>query len=198
MLKKIYLRDRNGPLAAAWKKAFEGIDVVDISVGDIFEGPSADALLSPANSFGFMDGGIDLVYVNRFGWSLQDRVQAMIRQQHDGELPVGQAIIVPTADTPIQWLVASPTMRVPMDVANTPNAFLAFRAALQAIKRHNETASASTRIESLLSPGLGTAIGKMPYERCARQMRLAYDNIVLGVQWKLPSDARGSQAKLTQ
>jgi hypothetical protein len=34
---------------------------------------TADAILSPANSFGFMDGGIDLLYSNFFGWELQDR-----------------------------------------------------------------------------------------------------------------------------
>ena len=33
-----------------------------ISCGDIFKGaPAADAIVSPANSFGFMDGGIDMV-----------------------------------------------------------------------------------------------------------------------------------------
>ena len=32
---------------------------------------SADAIVSPANSFGYMDGGIDLVYLHRFGWELQ-------------------------------------------------------------------------------------------------------------------------------
>ena len=35
---------------------------LQISCGDIFKGaPSADAVVSPANSFGFMDGGIDMV-----------------------------------------------------------------------------------------------------------------------------------------
>ena len=35
---------------------------MQISCGDIFKGaPSADAVVSPANSFGFMDGGIDMV-----------------------------------------------------------------------------------------------------------------------------------------
>ena len=35
---------------------------LQISCGDIFRGgPSADAIVSPANSFGFMDGGIDMV-----------------------------------------------------------------------------------------------------------------------------------------
>ena len=33
-----------------------------MSCGDIFKGaPAVDAIVSPANSFGFMDGGIDMV-----------------------------------------------------------------------------------------------------------------------------------------
>jgi hypothetical protein len=35
----------------------------------------------------------------------------------------------------------------------------------------------------LVCPGLATAIGEMPYDRCARQMRVAYDNIVGGHVW---------------
>ncbi|MCP4502544.1 MAG: hypothetical protein GY822_21550 [Deltaproteobacteria bacterium] len=34
-----------------------------------------DDLVSPANSFGFMDGGIDQVYIQRFGSALQTKVQ---------------------------------------------------------------------------------------------------------------------------
>ena len=41
---------------------FLGIICWQISFGDIFKGaPAADAIVSPANSFGFMDGGIDMV-----------------------------------------------------------------------------------------------------------------------------------------
>ena len=49
-------------------------------------------------------------------------------------------------------------MRVPRDVADTLNAYLAFRAALRAVIAHN--ASDRAPIRTVLCPGLATAIGK--------------------------------------
>lgn len=45
---------------------------------------------------------------------------------------VGQAVIIDTKDPEgtIKYLVSAPTMRVPEDVRETPNAFLAFKATL--------------------------------------------------------------------
>jgi len=55
-----------------------------------------DAIISPANSFGFMDSGIDLAYSHRFDWQLQQDLQELLRAQHNGESPVGQAVSIPT------------------------------------------------------------------------------------------------------
>src|SRR5262245_2786476 len=114
---RFYLRDRNPELADAWAKYFKGIEQMEVSCGDIFD-LSADAVVIPANSFGFMDGGIDLVYSNYFGWDLQERLQQVLRKEHDGELPVGQAVIVETFHQRIPYLISAPTMRIPMFVAN--------------------------------------------------------------------------------
>lgn len=48
---RIYLRDRNAPLANAWRESFATADEVSVDEGDFFEQP-ADAMVSPANSFG--------------------------------------------------------------------------------------------------------------------------------------------------
>ena len=64
---KFYLRDRDADVVRAWTKHFADTPQVEASQGDIFDVP-ADAIVSPANSFGFMDGGIDLAYSYRFGW----------------------------------------------------------------------------------------------------------------------------------
>jgi hypothetical protein len=63
---KLCLRDRNTTLVNAWEKEFDGYHDVEISCGNIFD-IKADAIISPANSFGFMDGGIDLVYSEHYG-----------------------------------------------------------------------------------------------------------------------------------
>lgn len=174
---QLLLRDRNIELVEAWHQHFKGIKDVEITQGDIFEAV-ADAVISPANSFGFMDGGIDLIYTGRFGWELQDRLREQIRREHAGELPVGQALVVETYDEQIPYLVSAPTMRVPSDVSASVNAYLAFRAALRAIRDHNRVNPGT--IKSVLCPGLCTAIGRMPADRSARQMAAAYAVCVLG------------------
>jgi hypothetical protein len=57
----IHLRDINAALVAAWERAFADAPDVIVTRGDLLE-HAADAVVSPANSFGYMDGGIDLVY----------------------------------------------------------------------------------------------------------------------------------------
>jgi O-acetyl-ADP-ribose deacetylase (regulator of RNase III) len=178
---RFLLRDKNPAVVEAWRTEFADAPDVAISQGDIFD-LTADAIVSPANSFGFMDGGIDLVYSVRFGWGVQERLQERIRADHDGDLPVGQALVLPTFDPGIPFLISAPTMRIPMDVSETINAYLAFRAAIRAARAFQ--LSATQPIESILCPGLGTAIGRMPPERCARQMHAAYRTSHLGHTWQ--------------
>lgn len=173
----VHLRDIDPGVAVAWRAEFGSEPSVAISCGNIFE-QAADAIVSPANSFGFMDGGIDLVYSHHFGWDLEASLKALLAEQHFGELPVGQAVIVPTGQARIPYLVSAPTMRVPGPIGATANVYLAFRAALIAVSRHNESAPGSIR--SVLVPGFGTGIGGVPPRRAARQMKLAYDAIVHG------------------
>jgi O-acetyl-ADP-ribose deacetylase (regulator of RNase III) len=161
----------------AWEHAFADVPEVLVSQGDIFE-HTADAVVSPANSFGYMDGGIDLVYSMYFGWELEARLKALLSERHYGELPVGQAVVLPTGHAFIPFLVSAPTMRVPSIISGTANVYLALRAALIAVLTHNNAAEAPIR--SLLVPGFGTGVGKMPAERAAAQMRLAYDAIIGG------------------
>jgi O-acetyl-ADP-ribose deacetylase (regulator of RNase III) len=118
-------------MANAWQEAFDGIANVDIPVGDILEAV-ADAVVSPSNSFGYMDGGIDSAYRGFFGVEIETRLQAHIGTMYEGELPVGQAIVLETGHGAIPFLVAAPTMRVPSNVDDTVNVYLAFRAALLA------------------------------------------------------------------
>jgi len=173
----LHLRDLNPSVVAAWEAAFAGTVDVTLSTGEIFEA-SADAIVSPANSFGYMDGGIDLVYSRFFGPELQESLQSLLQREHFGELPVGQAVILETGHASIPFLVSAPTMRVPGNIARTVNVYLAFRAALAAVLAHNER---STRpITTLLVPGLGTGVGKVPPTRAAKQMKLAHDAVLQG------------------
>lgn len=173
----IHLRDINAAVMSACETTFADAPEVQVSCGDIFE-QRADAIISPANSFGYMDGGIDLVYSKFFRWELETKLREVLVAKHYGELPVGQAIVLPTGHSAIPYLVSAPTMRVPGSITRTVNVYLAFRAALIAVFEHNNAGLGP--IHSLLVPGLGTGVGEVPPERAARQMRLAYDAIVGG------------------
>ena len=173
---KIHLLDRSPPLVKAWSEAFAEFDFVTVAEGDFFSVP-ADAMVSPANSFGIMDGGLDLAIRDTLGVRVQDAVQRVILERHHGELPVGAAEIVATGDTRWPLLVAAPTMRIPESVAQTVNAYLAFRALLLAVKRHNEEAGHCV-IRTLICPGLGTGIGGIEARRCATQMRMALKQVL--------------------
>jgi O-acetyl-ADP-ribose deacetylase (regulator of RNase III) len=53
-----------------------------------------DCLVSPANSFGLMDGGTDAAIVRFFGEELMERVQKRILAEYLGEQPVGTSMLV--------------------------------------------------------------------------------------------------------
>ena len=178
-----HLRDRADELPAAWHQHFAEVPNVLPATGDIF-GVPVDALVSPANSFGFMDGGIDRVYSLRFGWHLQDQLRERVRRDWDGELPIGLAIVLETGATDIRYLIAAPTMRAPVNVAQTLNAYLSFRAVLRGVRRVNEQTPGA--ITSVACPGMGTGTGEMPANVCAKQMRAAWDEVEGGTPF-LPS-----------
>lgn len=176
-------------MADAWRIHFTGTPVL-IRVGDILAEP-VDAVVSAANSFGFMDGGLDLHYAHRFGADLERGLRDRLAAEFDGELPVGQALIVPTGDAAIPWMVSAPTMRVPAVIDGTAHVYLAFRAALRAVREH---ARDHAPVRSLACPALGAGVGAMPFERVARQMRAAYDVCVGGkTDW-----LRSARGVLTQ
>jgi len=170
----ISLVDRWSPLVEAWSETFAERAGVDVREGDFFAN-DADALVSPANSFGIMDGGLDLAIRSQIGTDIQRRVQAVILERYHGEMPVGVAEVVETGHARWPFLVVAPTMRVPEPVSNTLNAYLAFRATLVAIRSFNKD---SLRIRSVVVPGLATGIGGMEPRRCAAQMRVAFDQVL--------------------
>lgn len=139
--------------------------------GDILK-LKGDAIVSPANSFGYMDGGLDLKYSQHFGWELESLVRDKLESEFFGEIPVGNALISSIDHSDIGYLITAPTMRVPSDVSNTVNAYLAFKGILQTVIKFNSTSS--NRIESVLCPGLGTGEGKLSASKCAKQMYQAY------------------------
>ena len=63
---QIVLTSIESQLTKAWETFCGDLECVDIYQGSILD-VECDAIVSPANSFGFMDGGIDAVYTKHFG-----------------------------------------------------------------------------------------------------------------------------------
>ena len=121
-MKRIYLRDRNEDLVRCWEAV--DIPLAICEHGDIFAKP-CQAIVSPANSFGFMDGGIDGVYTARFGKeNTTDTVQREIMKLPHQELLVGQALHVFTFDAEFPVMISAPTMRVPMRIHDPIDVYL--------------------------------------------------------------------------
>ena len=163
---QIILSDTNPSLTCAWSDALEGVPNISVSTGSILD-CNTDAIVSPANSFGFMDGGIDAIYCAHFKSDIQMIVRRAIWAHYGGELIVGASVTVATGDPAIPFLIAAPTMRVPMRLpADSVAPYLATRSAVRA-------ALAAPQISSIAIPGMGTGIGRVAPENCARQMRQA-------------------------
>ncbi len=166
----------NSLLAAAFKSHFNYLPDVEI-VNDYFEWlPIFDCLVSPANSFGMMDGGMDAAIIKFFGSSLMERVQERILTNYLGEQPVGTSMIVETGHPKHPFLAHTPTMRVPMSIKGTDIPYVAMWAMLLAVRHHNQ--HAQKKIVCVACPGLGTGIGRVPYSEAARQMALAYNHFL--------------------
>jgi len=181
---KLILTAVEKSLADAWQKFCGDLDFVSVHHGSILD-LECDAVVSPANSFGFMDGGIDAAYLRHFGHDLQTRVRRQIFEYHHGELVVGAADAVETGDEAIPFLIVAPTMRVPMVLQDTVNPYLAARAVFTLVKYkdflsgQHEQVPIRALIETVAMPGLGTGVGRVGFNTCAHQVRQAIDDVLL-------------------
>lgn len=173
----LHLCDRNTPLKEAWEQAFSDQPLVTVHMDDFFAVP-ADIMVSGGNCLGFMDSGLELAIALKLGSQIQERIQEVLLRDHDGVLPVGQVLALPTEDRRWPLLLLAPTMWLPMDVSETVHTYLATRAALRYWR--SLEASGGDRMWHMLMPGLGTGRGRVQPRSCALQMRRAYEEVVLG------------------
>jgi O-acetyl-ADP-ribose deacetylase (regulator of RNase III) len=173
---RLILVDPKPDLGQAWQEKFAPYPRVEMVCGRFEQLPAFDCMVSAANSFGLMDGGVDYAISAFFGWDLQRRVQRTIIDEYLGEQPVGTSFIVPTGHPRHPFVAHTPTMRAPMPITRTDNVYLAMFAMLRAVQRHNE--QSETKISVVACPGLGTSAGRVPPPEAARQMALAYKHFL--------------------
>ncbi|MEU7133435.1 macro domain-containing protein [Streptomyces sp. NPDC046261] len=169
---KVVLTDVNTEVVEAWRAAFADTPGIEIRKGSILD-ETVDAWVSPTNSRGLMNGGVDAVIKRHLGAGIQLRVQRAIRDRFAGSLPVGSAVCVPSGAVDPKFLISTPTMETSsQNVSETLNVALACAAAFQAIHRQNEEAPGS--IASVALVGMGARTGRVPARICANLMWTGY------------------------
>ena len=150
---------------------------ITFEIGDIQNVPrKGKAFVSPANSLGFMDGGIDLVLSRKMFPGCEPKVKEMIveigKKTTLGRpyLPVGSALWF-KVNNGESVLISAPTMFLPHDVSDTMNAYWAMIACLQAMQKVEEETEGV--IDTLVCTSLCCGVGRMDEETSAIQIRQA-------------------------
>ena len=181
---QIYLLDINPEMTDAWNKYFKytGVNIVNQDFKTfITEHQDMEAIVSPANSFGLMDGGYDKAIIDYYGPQLMVHVQYAIIEKWYGEQPVGTSMSItisnrfytkeyygkPTMFNPI--LIHTPTMRTPEVIEDPRIIYQCMRATL--IEAINQ------EVESIVIPAFGGCTGKVDPDTIAKMMFLAFDQI---------------------
>ena len=131
----VVLVDVNAKVVQAWRAAFDDTPEVQIVKGSILA-QTVDAWVTPTNSRGSMDGGVDAVIKKHLGAQIQQRVQDQIARSSGRMLPVGSATCVPTGIGAPAYLISTPTMEKSSEnISDTLNVAFACAAAFQAAGR---------------------------------------------------------------
>ncbi|KUH40681.1 MULTISPECIES: macro domain-containing protein [Streptomyces] len=169
---RVVLTDVNERVVEAWRAAFADTPGIEIRRGSILA-ENVDAWVTPTNSRGRMDGGVDAAIKRHLGAGIQLRVQRAIRDRFAGSLPVGSAVCVPSGAAVPRYLISTPTMvRSSQNVRDTLNVALACAAAFQAVHRQNRLVPGSVRSVALV--GMGAQTGRVPARVCADLMWTGY------------------------
>ena len=170
---KIYLLDINEQIVDALKKEFKTYSGVQIIKDDFAHFMDAhkdiECIVSPANAFGYMDGGYDKAITDYFGKELEQEVQRFINKHLFGEQPVATSLMVDIPDTN-KKLIHTPSMRLPSPIKEPLVIYQCMRTTLMvAIK---------AKMSSIVIPSLGGATGKVEPKVIAKYMRLGYEQII--------------------
>ena len=168
---KIYIIDSSKEKLSYLESYFNGCEEVQCVCEDLHAFLSnnlVECVVSPANSFGIMDGGYDLAITEYFGDQLQERVQDFILNNFYGEQPVGTSFII-DAGKDNRTLIHTPTMRTPQKIKDPLVVYQCMRSTLMCALRNN--------VQSILIPMFGGGCGGVHPEVISEMMWRAYCQI---------------------
>ena len=112
-----------------------------------------DAIVNPANSHGYMGGGVAGAIKNVGGENIE--------KEAIGQAPieVGRAVSTTSGCLPCKYVIHAPTMKRPAMSIGVENVKLATRAALELAE--------NLGLKSIAIPGMGTGVGRVSFNRAA-------------------------------
>ena len=126
-----------------------------VQKGDITE-LKVDAIVNPANSSGYMGGGVAGVIKRIGGFEIEKEAVSK------APIPVGDAVVTTAGKLPCKYVIHAPTMKQPAMRIGVENVRLATRAAFKKAKESG--------IKSIGFPGMGTGVGGVPLVDAAKVM----------------------------
>ena len=148
---------------------YDNIEIVNLDFESFMETyKDVECIVSPANSYGCMDGGYDAAISNYLGWDFQLQVQQYIKDNFYGEQIVGTSFIIDAPKN--KKLIHTPTMIFPEPIVDKRIAYTSMRSTLICALKNN--------IKTIAIPPLGAGIGEIRYEEAAILMLAAYKQIL--------------------
>lgn len=186
---QITLLDINKNMCDEWEKQFKGCNDVQVVSDDIIsyatklKNNNVDfAIVSPANSYGMMDGGYDFGITNFYksiGVNIIKRVQKSIYEYYLGEQPIATVLSLQMKyDKGLEEvpdLIHIPTMRVPMDIRFTNIPYMCMKELFIYLDYGINDEDKIEHYDEVIIPAFGGGCGCVPFSIIAKQMKLAYD-----------------------
>ena len=128
---------------------------IKVLKGDLTE-INTDAIVNPANSLGYMGGGVAGAIKRKGGEEIEKEAV------EKAPIPVGKAIATTPGRLKCRYVIHAPTMERPAMRIGVDNVEKATRAAFELAK--------SMKLKSIALPGMGTGVGGVKEEDAARAM----------------------------
>lgn len=169
------LFDLDDELIREWQNRFGELTdfkIVKSDVRKLENHIKIDYYVSPANSYGYMDGGIDETYMKMFP-DIQSQVRETIHKYRIWDLNRG--LFLPIGSTiKVNQILCCPTMIAPEKIYQNgiypANVYFAFLSIL--------FYSLTEPDKNIAIPGLGTGTGYIPPDLCAKEMFDAYNHFL--------------------
>jgi O-acetyl-ADP-ribose deacetylase len=128
---------------------------IEIQQGDITK-VAADAIVNPANTYGWMGGGAAGAIKQVGGAEIEEEVI------EKAPLEIGKAIATKAGKLPYKAIIHAPTMESPTETAQEYNVRMSVRGAL--------LLADDQKLKTLAMPGMGTGVGNFPKDQAAKAM----------------------------